>query len=87
MFQNLKNSIRCKTHAVENEQYARKSNVKIFGVKEEKSEDTKSKVIKIFNEKLGVSLQDVDVAHRVGKLKPNKSEHSRSIMSLGENIK
>ena len=71
-----------KNYAVENEQYSRKSNVKIFGVKEEKSEDTKSKVIKIFNEKLGVSLQekDVDVAHRVGKLKPNKSEHSRSII-------
>ncbi len=55
-----------RNHAISNEQYSRKLNVKIFGMKEDIGEDCISKVVTLAKEKLGVELTEsqVIVAHR-----------------------
>jgi len=51
------------------EQYTRKSNIRIFGVKEEEHENCSEKVVAILREKLNVDLQtdDIDATHRIGR--------------------
>lgn len=64
---NIKLEVRTvKNHAVTNEQYSRKNNIKIFGMKEEQNEDCVQKVIELAREKLKVELttSQVEVAHR-----------------------
>ena len=62
-----------KAHAVENEQYSRKSNIKIIGLNESKQENQKQLVLDLLKEKMDVNLRekDIDVAHRVGIYKKN----------------
>jgi exosome complex exonuclease DIS3/RRP44 len=54
------------------EQYSRRNNIRIYGLKDEKKEtyfDTCQKVLSLMNDKLGIKLRngDVDIAHRIGK--------------------
>ena len=69
--------------SVDNEQYSRKANIKIFGIEDfgEKNENCVEKVLKICKEKMGVELRekDIDVAHRVGKYKENQ-KHPRGVI-------
>jgi len=56
--------------ADELEQYQRRNNLRVFGVKESAREDTDKLVIDIFKKQLNVdvSLADIDRSHRVGKV-------------------
>ena len=67
-----------KALAVANEQHSRKSNIRIFGLKEESNEDCVKVVLQLLNNKLKVNLQedDIDVAHRVGR----KSQKPRAMI-------
>uniref|UniRef100_A0A1B6LX41 Uncharacterized protein n=1 Tax=Graphocephala atropunctata TaxID=36148 RepID=A0A1B6LX41_9HEMI len=51
------------------EQYQRRNNVRIFGIKESQGEDTDKLVVKLCREKLGVELPVTAVcrSHRVGR--------------------
>ncbi|KAJ8936085.1 hypothetical protein NQ314_012494, partial [Rhamnusium bicolor] len=56
------------------QQYSRRNNVRIFGVKEMEKEKPEDEVFKLINEKIGVNLQswDIEVCHRVGIKAKNK---------------
>ena len=60
--------------SVDNEQYSRKSNIKIYGLQEDLNENPVDIALKLFEEKLNITIvkRDVDVAHRVGKRKPGQ---------------
>ena len=62
-----------KAHAVENEQYSPKSNIKIIGLNESKQENQKQLVLDLLKEKMDGNLRekDIDVAIRVGIYKKN----------------
>lgn len=49
------------------EQYSRRWNLRVFGIKQTQNEDVTEKCIKLFTEKVGVTTRadDVQVAHRV----------------------
>lgn len=53
--------------AAENEQYSRKTNLKIYGLDEQKDEDCVQKAIGLVKEKLGIQLyvSDISAAHRI----------------------
>ena len=54
-----------------NEQYSRKSNIRIFGLDETNQENCKQKVIGFIHNKLhlkDITSNDIDVAHRVGPI-------------------
>ena len=63
-----------KRHAVQNEQYTRRCNVRVLGVPEEMGENCKIVVYAIIREKLSHPIDETDIieAHRVGKAKPEK---------------
>ena len=63
----IKKTSDCFDLSIRNEQYSRKSNLKIYGVKEIKGETCEEVVLSIFHEKLGITLkrEEIDVAHRV----------------------
>ncbi len=54
-------------HAVDNEQYSRKCNVKILGLKEETGENCVERILKVVKDKLGIEMKpgQIVVAHRV----------------------
>lgn len=59
------------------EQYTRRANIRVFGLKGDKDEsatESERLVCKLFQEKLGVSVQgkDIDIAHRTGRPVPGK---------------
>nr|KAG5691870.1 hypothetical protein BaRGS_033474 [Batillaria attramentaria] len=67
------------------EQYGRRYNVRVFGVKEDDDETVQQceeKVLRIINEKLelkGIKSADVDAIHRLGKKpKPRRAEQNHS---------
>nr|KAG5708209.1 hypothetical protein BaRGS_021143 [Batillaria attramentaria] len=67
------------------EQYGRRYNVRVFGVKEdddETAQQCEEKVLRIINEKLelkGIKSADVDAIHRLGKKpKPRRAEQNHS---------
>lgn len=71
--QNLQDKI------VKNEQYSRRCNVRIFGVMEEKEENVKEVVCKLFKEKMGMTAHDygyvatnIETAHRID-VRPGKA--------------
>ena len=60
-------------HSIANEQYSRRRNVRIFGMREEAGENCVSKVFDLVTAKQGRKLtdQDIEVAHRLpAKVKP-----------------
>ncbi|KAK3101169.1 hypothetical protein FSP39_022471 [Pinctada imbricata] len=61
-----------------NEQYSRKTNIKIIGLKEERSENTKEVVKKVFLEKGGIEVEDNEITavHRI----PGRREDHRPIL-------
>jgi hypothetical protein len=54
-------------HAIRNEQYTRKYNIRIFGVKEEKDEDCKEAVLNIVRNNMHLDIAEVKIAiaHRI----------------------
>lgn len=56
------------------EQYGRRNNIRIFGFKEERGEDTVAKVVDLVNSKLNVQIssRDIDACHRLGKAENGK---------------
>ena len=64
-----------KAHAVRNEQYSRRTSIRIFGVKENQNEDSKQLSLDIFRDKLGLTFtkRDLNAAHRVGLKKPEQT--------------
>ena len=56
-----------KEHAVRNEQYSRKNNLKIFGLKEKTGEDCMEEIQKMAKERLKVNIQreEMEIAHRL----------------------
>ena len=56
-----------KKHAINNEQYTRRENVRVFGIAEDVGENCVTKVFNLFREKVNadVKIEDVEVAHRV----------------------
>lgn len=60
------------------EQYTRKNNVRIFGIKEVNQENTENLVIKLCQEKLNINLtaNDIEICHRVGT---NNNKNNRPI--------
>ena len=72
------------TLAVENAQYMRRNRLILFGVKEDKGENVKEKILHITNgEKMGLNIQkeDIEAAHRFGS--PNKNPNRPIIMRFG----
>ena len=62
-----------KLHSVENEQYSRKSNMRVFGMKQVRGEDCKTIITQILQNRLGQKVQTGDIvcAHRIpGKTMP-----------------
>lgn len=61
--------------AKDNEQYSRRSNVRISGFDEEQGENCVEKITTFCNEKLNVDISDknIDRAHRVGKPREGRS--------------
>ena len=59
---------------VDIEQHSRKSNVRIFGLKEDKNENVKEKVAKLISSKLDIDLQvkDIDAAHRLPQTRKDR---------------
>ena len=57
-------------YAIKNEQYSRKNNLRIYGLKEERDEDLEGKVLKFAKDELNVELQDeeIEIVHRVGRM-------------------
>lgn len=55
------------------EQYTRRNNIRIFGVKEEPREDTDKQVLYIFKEIMDVpiTINEIDRSHRTGRYKTN----------------
>ena len=74
-------SLEAKAQAIENEQYSRKSNIKIYGMVENKNENSKKVVIDMCKKdlKLDIREKDIDAAHRVGKSNKN-NKYSRSMI-------
>ena len=66
--------------SVDNEQYSRKSNIKIYGLQEDLNEYPVDIALKLFEEKLNITIakRDVDVAHCVEKRKPG--QHYRGLL-------
>lgn len=52
----------------ENEQYSRKSNIRVLGVQEPYDENCETQVCQLLHEKLGINITEdaIDAAHRVG---------------------
>ena len=61
-------TLEAKAQAIENEQYSRKSNIKIYGMEENKNENSKKVVFDMCKKdlKLEIHEKDIDAAHRVG---------------------
>ena len=61
-----------------NEQYSRKTNIKILGVSEQKAENTKEVVKGLIKDKAGVEIADDEIiaVHRI----PGKKDHHRPII-------
>ncbi|KAK3088586.1 hypothetical protein FSP39_020918 [Pinctada imbricata] len=61
-----------------NEQYSRKSNIKIYGMKEEKKEDTPEEVIRMLSDVANVVLREDEIvaAHRI----PGRAGQNRPIL-------
>ena len=90
MKEQLKNTTKTvkqvRAHAVANEQYSRKSNIKILGLPENKElekVDSKILVLDFLKEILDIDLDigEVDAAHSIGK--PDKNRN-RSLSSLSK---
>ncbi|KAJ7323714.1 hypothetical protein OS493_031130 [Desmophyllum pertusum] len=62
-----------KEHAIYNEQYSRKSTVRIFGITETDEENVEDKLVQFFNNVLHteVKSEDIDICHRIGKINPS----------------
>ena len=63
--------------ALQNQQYSRKDNVRIFGLREDGSEENlEEKVIEMVKENLEVELkrEDIEIVHRIGKMERNSTE-------------
>ena len=58
-----------KEKANDNEQYSRRSNIRIFGLKEDPDENCHDTVIEFFSRDLGVTMSpnEIDRVHRVGR--------------------
>ncbi len=63
-----------KRHAVQNEQYARRCNVRVLGVAEQRGENCKTVIYNIIREKLSHPIDEMDIveANRVGPSRPEK---------------
>lgn len=63
----------------EQEQYSRRWNLRVFGIKEGSSEDCTEKCLAVFNDKVRVETKpdDIQVAHRVGNLTGPDGEKPR----------
>lgn len=62
-------------HKVDNlEQYTRRNNLRIYGIDEERGENTDKLIIESVNKILGpiMSIDDVERSHRIGKFQGNK---------------
>ena len=59
----------------DNEQYSRRSNIRISGFDEEQGENYVEKITTFCNKKFNVDISDknIDRAHRVGKLREGRS--------------
>ena len=57
-------------YAVQNEQYPRKNNIRIFGLREEHGENLEEKVIKFAKESLDAHIgnDEIEIVHRVGRM-------------------
>ena len=55
-----------KEHSIYNEQYSRKSSVRLFGIPEKEDENTESQAITFFKDVLKVEIKpdDIDICHR-----------------------
>lgn len=68
--ENLETKVRTLESTVDDlEQYSRRNSIRISGIPEVQHEDVQSRVLDLFNHKMGVdtSIDDVDRMHRVGK--------------------
>lgn len=64
-----KNVLNAKQHAVNNEQYSRRHNIRVFGIPEKNNENCAQIVHDLLKQKLNLrnaKISDIDVAHRVG---------------------
>ena len=64
-----------KTHSIENDQYARRSNIIVYGVQEIRNENAGQLVTNIVKEKLNITLPPISikVCHRLGTRTLNKN--------------
>ena len=74
----------CQSRADELEQYSRRNNVRVFGVKEAPGEDTDDQVIKVVSQQLGYNLSkaEIDRSHRSGKPRPAGSKPRPILVKL-----
>lgn len=69
------------------EQYSRRTNIRMFGIVEEKAENVEEKVVKIFKDIMKVNIDscNIDRCHRIGQQKKNGA--IRGIMIKFNNYK
>lgn len=68
------NVMAAKTHAIENDQYARRNNMLVFGI-DEKVQEPAATVREIIKDKLNITLKpdDIEICHRMGRKTLNKN--------------
>ncbi|KAH3891758.1 hypothetical protein DPMN_015865 [Dreissena polymorpha] len=73
-------------YANNTEQYSRRNNIRIAGVPEDQDRQSSvsvtQKFVTLVNSHLGIPIQpyDVDIAHRLGKFRPNSNRTLRNSM-------
>ena len=62
-----------KIQTVVNNQYNRRCNIVVFGIKEEKKENSAQKVLNVIKEHLKMEIpeKDIEIAHRLGEIRQN----------------
>ena len=72
----------CLAWSNRNEQYSRRYNLKIIGLKKKKDEDTRLSVCNMFKDKLGLSIQtaDIEAAHILPSNKARQTEDPPNII-------
>ncbi|KAK9711956.1 hypothetical protein QE152_g25161 [Popillia japonica] len=63
------------------EQYSRRNNIRIIGIKEQKDEKLESELVSLFKDKLNINIvqRDMDCFHRVGNV-DSKTKASRPVI-------
>lgn len=74
-------------YAVRNEQYSRKNNIRIYGIKENPDENLQVQIIGLAREELGVEIkeEEIEIAHRIGQTRRSQNKPRAVIIKFLSN--